>query len=166
MKKVIAAVLCLAVLFTLSVSAFAVGDSVQGDGTQHKVIMRRGIGVSGFSSGNSTTVVEDGETIIAKADPNEGTFNNWSVYKADGTPATEGTDYTLADGTKLTDTQVSVIAKTDIILCANYNGVKTDPQPEGSSNTSPKTADMSVAYVVVMLAAAAAFMGAKKVYSK
>ncbi len=166
MKKVIAVVLCLAVLFTLSVSAFAVESSVQGDGTQHRVIMRRGIGVSGFDAGNSTTVIDDGDKIIAKADPNEGTFNGWSVYKADGTPATEGTDYTLADGTKLTDTQVSVIAKTDIILCADYNGVKTDPQPEGSSNTSPKTADMSVAYVVVMLAAAAAFMGAKKVYSK
>ena len=81
MKKVIAVVLCLAVLFTLSVSAFAVESSVQGDGTQHRVIMRRGIGVSGFSAGNSTTVIDDGDTIAEYSFGEDGKIVTFSFEK-------------------------------------------------------------------------------------
>lgn len=165
MKKVIALVLCVAVLLTLSVSAFAAEKSASSE-VKHTVVMRRGVGVSGISANDSNTTVTEGDTIIAKPDPSEGTFDSWSVYKGDGTPAVEGVDYILTGGTSLSDSEVKIIAKSDIILAANYNGKTTDPGKIKKESGSPKTADMSVVFVVVMLASAAVAFGAKKVYSK
>lgn len=169
MKKVLALVLCVAFLFTLSVTALATEESATAE-TKYEIIMRRGIGVSGVTENDSTTLINEGDSVVAKFDPSYGTFNNWTIYKrgTDGkiVPAVEGVDYILEDGTLLTSEQIKVQAKGDLIICANYNGEKTDPGVASKEGASPKTGDMSVAYVVVMLAAAAIVFGAKKVYSK
>ncbi|MBR3144392.1 MAG: hypothetical protein IKF53_00675 [Clostridia bacterium] len=169
MKKVLALVLCVAFLFTLSVTALAKEKSATAK-TQYEIIMRKGIGVSGVTENDSTTLINEGDSIVAKFDPSYGTFNNWTIYKrgTDGktVPAVEGVDYILEDGTLLTSEQIKVQAKADLTICANYNGEKTDPGAASKKGTSDPTGDMSVAYVVVMLAAAAIVFGAKKVYSK
>ncbi len=166
MKKIIALVLCLAVVFSLSVSAFAKTSSPEAPIT---VIVREG---SGSIDGNKVT--EDkatstvtGKTISMSADDKYGKFNSWSVYLEDGTKATEGVNFKVVSGS-LTDKNVTIeFLSGNLIIAANYNGTITNPLTAGGKEVSPKTADMSMAFVAIMLAAGAAFaFSSKKVFSK
>ena len=65
---------------------------------------------------------------------------------------------------------MTVKAKASIIVCANYNGVKTNPVVESNADNSasaPQTGDMATAYIAVIMLAAVVFgFGVKKAYSK
>lgn len=154
MKKIISVVLCLALLLTLSVSAFA-AEASPGSDVKHDVQVKKG-----------TVVTQENNNVKVKPNPSEGKFDNWDIYKPDGTPAEEGKDFVFKNGTNRNSEEMEVELLGDVIICANYNGEKTDPGTSTKDDKSPQTSDMSVAFVVVMLAAAAVAFGAKKVYSK
>ena len=167
MKKVIAIVLSLAVIFTLSAVAFATTSSPVAK-TEAKVIVREA-GVEGHEAGKQFDIKVGEGFVKVSAIASKGTFNGWSIYKivnGNAVQATLGTDYEVTEGS-LSNPNMTVVPKTDIIICADYNGVKTAPGNFDEGGNSPKTADMSVAYAVIVMMAAAAFaVSAKKVFSK
>lgn len=169
MKKVIAVVLCVALLFTLSVTAFAKEVSPEPE-KNITIILRKGVGVEGITSADKPFSFKiDEATVTVKVDPNEGKFDGWNIYVDEGngkfSPAKQGEDYLIVKG-DLNAQELTVEALTNIVICANYNGVKTDPAVSGTSD-SPKTADMSVAVMFVAMVAAAGFVfTSKKVFSK
>ncbi len=159
MKKLFAIVLAVAMVLTLSVSAFAAVSP--GAKIYHKVTVINGIG--------STPVihtVEDGKSVEVVVDPSKGDFDDWKIYKEDGTVAKEGVDYTIVG--KLTDEKIVVTPKTDLIITGNYNGKGTDPLTGGESKPqAPQTGDFSMVYLTVIALAALGFAGvAKKQLSK
>lgn len=166
MKKIIALVLCVVLLSALSVVAFAAPASPVADKTA-KIIVRAA-DVDGHSADQTFEINVEGETVKVKASTNRGTFNGWSIYKiVNNQPvvAVEEVDFLIVKGDAQSN-ELEIKAKTDVIICANYNGQKTEPG-NFDNGGSPKTADMSVVYVVVaMMAAAAIVFSAKKVYSK
>lgn len=160
MKKVIAIVLALATVLCLSVTAFA-ADSPSGE-ISYKIATINGVGGKG-----QPVQKKQGETVTMSADGSKGTFNSWSVYKADGKAATKDVDYEIVKG-GLTEKEIEVKPKNDLIICGNYNGVYTDPLTGLAGNPiSPKTGDMMVALAaVMMLAAVAGIFVSKKQFSK
>ena len=171
MKKIIAVIVCIAVLCTLSVAAFAASPSGK---TKINVIIRKADGLEGVTKVDEKTVIEitnDGVTVKVQANSKYGTFNNWSIYKPDSSAkgysaAVAGTDYDIVEGS-LTTSTLKVNVFSDVIICANYNGATTDPLSASSQGSAPLTADMSVVCAaIVMLAAAGMVMSAKKVFSK
>ncbi len=193
MKKLIAFVLCIAVICTLSVTAFA-AESPSAS-AKVSVTLRKADSVAPTEKSDVSYTVDNGTVITVKANPDYGTFNSWSIYKeqpaATGTSAkannsgvitlsvinlatttkvTEavaGTDYKIVSGS-LTSAEMKVEVYTDVIICGNYNNVVTDPLIKSdSSATSPETGDFAVASAaIVMLVAAAVVFGAKKQFSK
>lgn len=119
MKKIFAIILCVLVMCSICVPAFAdnikspVGEKV------HEVTIRNGTGF--------VTEVKDGDKVTIKFDPDMGNFDNWSIYlDYDNSKAVEGRDYIVVSGSLTSDT-LTIIPKTDLIICGNYNGKITDP---------------------------------------
>ena len=83
--------------------------------------------------------------------------------------AVQGTDYEIVKGS-LTTEEMTIKLNTSVIVCGNYDNVKTDPNVSSTadgSDSAPSTGDMTVAYALVVMLAVAAFgFGVKKVYSK
>ncbi len=156
MKKILAVVLCVVVLFSLSMTAFAV-DSPSGE-TVHNVTVITKPGNNG-----STTTHKKGEIIKVSADPTAGKFDSWTVYKKDGSKAVEGVDYKYVEGgSKITPATLEIYS--DLIVCANYDGKITDPiTTQQKDDESPQTGDIAtVAMMITLLASAAVCFAAKK----
>lgn len=188
MKKIIALVLSIVMICCFSVTAFA-ADSPS---ATEKVIatVRKADVVDPAGKADIEYTLDKGATLTVKANSKYGTFNSWSVYKVDAADAitgmitlsavknlastktvdaVAGTDYEIVKGS-LTSTEMTIKLNTTVIVCGNYNNVKTDPNvvsgADGSAS-APQTGDMTVVYAVVIMLAAAAFtFGVKKVYSK
>ena len=122
-----------------------------------------------------------------------GKFNSWSVYVIDevigtskatsggisaasvinlavtskASKATEGVDYTIVSGSLKNKTaKIKLLTNKKIAVCGNYAGSITDPLLT-SSQKSPKSGDLNVMYIaIVMLAAGAVLFGAKRQLSK
>lgn len=192
MKKIIALVLSIVMICCFSVTAFAAESP---SATEKVTVTVRKADLSDPTGKVDTEYTFDaGTTITVKADSKYGTFNSWSVYKEETatgvstTPkseivtlsvvkalaatktvdAVQGTDYEIVKGS-LTSSEMTIKVNTSVIVCGNYDNVKTDPNVASGdgSSSSPQTGDMTVLYAVIVMLAVAAFgFGVKKVYSK
>lgn len=188
MKKIIALVLSIVLICSLSVTAFA----AQSPSATEKVTftVRKADVVDPAGKVDTEYTLDAGTVITVKANSKYGTFNSWSIYKeAADTPATgmvtlsavktlatakyveaaAGTDYEIVKGS-LTSSELTIKVNSALVVCGNYDNVKTDPSAlsnaDGSAN-APATSDMTAIYAVVIMLAVAAFaFGVKKVYSK
>jgi hypothetical protein len=155
MKKILAVLLAAMLLCTLSVTAFA-ADSPAGTEVNKVTI------VGGKDAAPVDKEVTVGQAVELKAATDKGTFDGWKIYKADGTEAKAGVDYTLAEGAKLTDSALKVIPLSSIIITGNYAGVVTPVKP-GDKPVSPPTGDAAVmALAAVMVLALCGAVVAKK----
>lgn len=168
MKKIIAVILCVLSICALSVTAFAAESSPVAP-TKVSVILRKGVGTQGIEKADVTYTPDANAVVSVKAaEGTYGTFKSWSIYKHDGTPAVANTDYQIVSGTAQSK-EISIKLLSDVIICANYGNVITNPlsSSSGTTSTSPATGDVAVMYAaVVMLACAAVIFGTKKVLSK
>ena len=167
MKKLIAIVLSIVMIFALSVTAFA-ADSPTATSKITITIRKALVADQEYKADVEYTV--DGEKVfVFKADTKYGKFDNWTFYSEDGKALTEGTDYEIVAGS-LNASEISIKFKKSVVVCANYDNVKTDPalpsSGDGSAN-APQTGDATATYAVVIMLGIVAFaFGAKKVYSK
>lgn len=195
MKKIIALVLSIVMICCLSVTAFA----AESPSATEKVTftVRKAEVVDPAGKVDTEYTLDAGATITVKADSKYGTFNSWSIYKEEAkvegvsapvnsgvvtlsavktlaattkmVDAVAGTDYEIVKGS-LTASELTIKVKTAVVICGNYNNVKTDPVAASNADNSasaPQTGDMTVVYgVIVMLAVVAFGFGVKKVYSK
>lgn len=194
MKKLIALVLSIVMICCFSITAFAAASPEAGEKTTI-TIRKADIVEPADQKADNEYTIEVGTTITLKANSKYGTFKDWSIYKEETATgvsapvnngittlsvvknlaatkfvdATAGTDYEIVKGT-LTSEEITIKVNASIVICANYDDVKTDPSLPSSgdgSSDSPATGNMAVAYImVVMLAVAALGFGVKKVYSK
>lgn len=158
MKKVLAVILTVVLVMSLSVTAFA-ADSATG-------VSYYGVyTINGNGAATKSENVPVGESITMTADEGKGDFDKWIIYKADGSIAVEGVDYTIEGA--LTDKSVKITPKANIIITGNYNGVKTEFVVNNGEPESPKTGDTTVATLaVVMLVTLAGACVAKKQLAK
>lgn len=168
MKKIIALVLSLILVCCCSVTAFAAESPVADE--KVTVVVRKADYVDFDGKSDVKYTVEKDKLITVQDDSEYGKFNSWTVYKADGSAeAVEGVDFEVVSGS-FTEQKMTVKAKASIIVCANYNGVKTNPVVESNADNSasaPQTGDMATAYIAVIMLAAVVFgFGVKKAYSK
>ncbi len=186
MKKLIALVLSIVMICCFSVTAFAADSPTA---TEKVTVTVRKAAVDGHVVDTEYTF-DAGAALTVKADAKYGKFNNWSVYKVTETQATtgmvtlsvvknlaavktadavEGTDYEIITGS-LTSTEMTIKMNTSVIVCGNYNNLKTDPNAASNvdgSPSAPQTSDLTVVYVAIVALAVVAFgFGIKKVYSK
>lgn len=166
MKKIIALLLSVLMICCLSVTAFAAESPTA---TEKVVItFRKSTATAPVQSADVQYTVDKGYEITVKADAKYGTFTDWSIYRADATAATAD-DYEIVSGS-LTTSEMTVKVNATLIICANYDNVKTNPLEAGStdkSDAAPKTADVTgVYFAVIMLSVMALGFSAKKVYSK
>lgn len=188
MKKTIAIVLSLVMICCFSFTAFA----AESPSATEKVTLtvRKGDVVDPVGTVDTEYTLDAGTVITVKANAKYGTFNSWSIYKeASTTPSTgmitlsavkllantntveavEGTDYEILEGS-LTSSELTVKLNSAVIICGNYDNVKTDPNTSSNADGSadaPATSDMTVAYaMIVMLSVVVFAFGVKKVYSK
>lgn len=168
MKRIIAVILCVVAICALSVTAFAAEQSPVAP-AKVSIILRKGVGTQGIEKSDVTYTQDENSVVSVKADESAyGTFKSWSVYKKDGAAAVANTDYQIVTGTAESK-EISIKVLADIIICANYGDVITDPLSASTvtTPTSPVTGDVVVMYAaIVMLASAAVIFGAKKVLSK
>ena len=194
MKKLIALVLSVVMICCFSVTAFAAPSPEASEKTTITIRKADVVEPAGQVEDTEYTI-DAGATITLKADSKYGTFKDWSIYKeetatglsapanngvmtlsvvknlatAKYVDAVAGTDYEIVKGS-LTTSEITIKVNSAIVVCANYDNVKTDPalpSSGDSSSDSPATGDMTVAYVLVAMLAVAAFgFGVKKVYSK
>lgn len=194
MKKVLAIVLCVCLVFALSVSAMAL------ESPQNNVIFRKCTAEKDGTTVPEDTFIEVAEdgTVTAKANEAKyGTFNSWSIYvisDVTGTSAATSTGVSAASVLELAVTQKATVAKEGVdytvvsgnlksqtlvikpinrlAICGNYSGTITDPLsassvPGTKSDKSGRWGDLNVMYVaIVMLAAGAVLFGAKRQLSK
>lgn len=194
MKKIIALVLSVVMICCFSVTAFAAESPSATE--KVTVTVRKADVVSPTGKVDTEYTLDAGTTLTVKANSKYGTFNSWSVYKEETVTgvsapvnsdvitlsvvknlatttktvdAIQGTDYEIVKGS-LTSTEMTIKLNTAVIVCGNYDNIKTDPNvASGADNSAsaPQTSDMTVAYIAVVMLAVAAFgFGAKKVYSK
>lgn len=192
MKKIIALILAIACVLTLSVTAFAASPSAKpvikvtlaGAGTIADRHDNTDSGTVSKDTAHKTvtvTVDEDGH-VIAHADKEAGKFNGWKIYKAattgtgkvalavnsvaaiSHTIATPDVDYIIVSGS-LTSETIIIEPLTDLIITANYNDVVTDPATgKPADDKSPATGDMLLVYAsVAMLAVFSVAFAAKKI---
>ncbi len=147
MKKLLVVFIAVLMLFAISVPAFAAENSPIASGS-HIVIV-----INGINAIPQRYVVVNGDTVTVKVDPTKGTFDNWTIYKPDGTVAKVNEDFIIISGTTESDEMI-VQPKTDLIICGNYNGLITDPLT-GKEKESPKTGG-SVVWVLASVMTAAA----------
>lgn len=156
MKKVFAILLAAVLVMALSVTAFAAGVSPEGV-SYYKVYI-----IDGNGAKTQIEKVPVGEEITLEADPDKGDFDEWKIYKADGSIAVEGKDYEIVSGS-LTSSTITIIPKANLIITANYNGEETDFEIDNGEVTSPQTGDVAVyALCSVMVLALAGAAVAKK----
>ncbi len=195
MKKIIALILSIVMICCFSVTAFAAESPTASE--KVTVTVRKADIVDPAGKVDTEYTFDAGTTITVKANSKYGTFNSWSVYKEEATvegvsapvnsgivtlsavkalaattkmvEAKAGTDYEIVKGS-LTSSEMTIKLNTAVIVCGNYDNVKTDPAASSSaddSDSAPQTGDMTAVYaVVVMLAVVAFTFGVKKVYSK
>ena len=156
MKKVFAILLAAVLVMALSVTAFAAGSSPEGV-SYYKVHI-----IDGNGSKTQTEKVPVGEEITLKADPDKGDFDEWKIFKADGSIAVAGKDYKVVSGS-LTKSPLVIIPMANLIITANYDGEETDFEIDNGEVTSPQTGDVAVyALCSVMVLALAGAVVAKK----
>ncbi len=176
MKKVFTILLSLLLLASLTVPVFAQA-SPEGDELYKVVFVKNAEDKTGYVYN-----VKEGGTLEFKADPNEGKFDGWNIYKMDGTPATVNVDYTVvrtaslaesdvlgayipADGETrvlgsymLTAEVIELKPLNNLIITANYNGIITEPVLSTGEDTAPETGDATI--VTLALVALVALCGA------
>lgn len=195
MKKIIALILSIVMICCFSVTAFAADSPTATE--KVTVTVRKADVIDPAGKVDTEYTLDAGSTITVKANAKYGTFNSWSVYKVESAvegvsapvssgvitlsavknlaattktvDAVVGTDYEIVKGS-LTTTEMTIKLNTTVIVCGNYDNVKTDPNVASGaddSDSAPQTGDMTALYaVVVMLGVAAFAFGVKKVYSK
>lgn len=195
MKKIIALVLSIVMVCCFSVTAFAAESPSATE--KLTVTVRKADAVDSAVKVDTEYTLDKGTTLTVKANSKYGTFNSWSVYKVEASvegvsapvntgvmtlsavknlatttktvEAVAGTDYEIVKGS-LTTTEMTIKLNTSVIVCGNYNNVKTDPNVASGaddSDSAPQTGDMTAVYAVVVMLAVVAFgFGVKKVYSK
>ena len=169
MKKIIALILSIVMICCCAVTAFA-AESPVADGKVTLEVKK--------AEGKEITVdtkytVSVGDVISLSSNSKYGTFNSWSVYKtveSKTVEAVEGVDYEIVKGSTTTGEISIKLLSTSVVVCANYDNVKTNPEAPSKADgsaSSPTTGDMTAVYAVVAMLGVAAFaFGAKKVYSK
>lgn len=167
MKKLIALVLSVVMICCFSVTAFA-ADSPEATEKVTVTIRKADTADQAFKA-DVTHTIDNGTVIELKADAKYGKFDGWTLYAADGKTLAAATDYEIVSGS-LTEGTITIKLNKSVIICANYDNVKTDPNASSNadgSDSAPSTGDMTVAYALVVMLAVAAFgFGVKKVYSK
>lgn len=196
MKKIIALVLSIVMICCFSVTAFA-AESPSATEKVTVTVRKASVDASAGKVDVAYTV-DNGTSITVKADSTYGTtFNGWSIYKEVATvegvsntvnssvvtlsavknlavstkfvEAVQGTDYEIISGS-LTSNELTIKLNTSVVVCGNYDSVKTDPAVSSGADNSasaPQTGDMVAAYIAVAMLAVVAFgFGVKKVYSK
>lgn len=164
MKKAIAILLTMVLVFGLAVPVFA-AKSPNGQ-EYHQVVIIQGNAhkqdnVAPEQAENITfTTVVSGNTIKVTADPAMGEFNGWTIYKADGTVAVEGVDYKVLGAASLTDSEIEIIPLATIVIAANYNDETTETiiVEENDEDEAPETGDNTI--VVLSAVAVIALCGA------
>ncbi len=120
MKKFIALLLSILLLVSFSVTAFA----------SKSPVAKPVFNVTIINGANADPVVstQDGtDNLIIESKPENGKFDEWVIYKADGvTIAIEGVDYKVVEGS-LTDDKLVITPLVELVICGNYNGVVTKP---------------------------------------
>lgn len=171
MKKALAILLTLVLVFGLAVPVFA-AKSPNGqeyfkvvivDGNDHKDAPQ-----NSDKHENITyhTVVKD-KTIVVKANPEKGQFNSWNIYKADGTLAVEGVDYRILGAFSLTDSEIEIIPLATIVIAANYNDEITETIIVNDEDEAPSTGDNTVVVLsAVALIALCGVLVSKKQLAK
>lgn len=171
MKKIIALILSIVILCSLSVTAFAAESPVAEEivsfvAKKAKIVS---IEVAGDDA-TEDTEVEDikldveysfrkGTKVGVTADSSYGTFKSWSIYKVEEAitttsvskgfglfalnaatnltattkyvEAVEGVDYEIVEGS-LTEDSLTVMSYSEIVICGNYNKIKTNPSKSSS----------------------------------
>ncbi len=195
MKKIVALIMAIILVCCCSVTAFAAESPVATE--KVTVTLRKASSVAPTEKYDVEYTVDNGAVITVKASEAYGTFNSWSIYKVNATvegtssntsdsgivtlsvlnlatttktsDAVAGTDYEIVSGS-LTSKEMTVKVKTSVIICGNYNNVKTDPLSNSNADDSasaPATNDITAVYAVIVMLAVVAFgFGVKKVYSK
>lgn len=172
MKKLIALILSMVMVCCFCVTAFAAESPTASEKITITVV--KGDLVQPVGKPDVEYTVDKGGNVIVKQNDKYGKFNDWTVYKVPtdgGKPvvAVAGVDYEIIKG-GLKESELTIKAKTTLIVCGNYNGVVTDPLSKSNADNSanaPQTGDMTAVYVMFAMLAVAAFgFGVKKVYSK
>ncbi len=196
MKKLIALILSVVMVCCFAVTAFAAESPVAEEKATITVRKADVIEPTGKTVDTEYTV-EAGTIITVSANEKYGTFKDWNIYKEVATvagvsapvnsgvitlsavknlaattkfvDAVAGTDYEIIKGS-LTTKELTIKLNSSVVICANYDSVKTDPAAPSKvdgSGSAPQTGDMTAVYAVVIMLAVVAFgFGAKKVYSK
>lgn len=187
MKKIIALVLSIVMICCFSVTAFAADSPTATE--KVTVTVRKADVVDPAGKVDTAYTLDAGTTLTVKANSKYGTFKDWSIYKETASTTTgmitlsvvnlaattkyvdavSGTDYEIVKGS-LTSTEMTIKLNTSVIVCGNYDNVKTDPGAVSggdSSDSAPQTGDMTALYAIVVMLGLVAFgFGVKKVYSK
>ena len=174
MKKIIALLLTITLLFTLSLTAFAAQSPVGKE--QITVVLRKGDGLKGALEPDVKYTLDGGAEVSVVANEKDyGEFKSWSIYKVVGDGKTElaksPEDYEIIKGGANLH-ELTILAHTDLIICANYDDKITDPLSQSSTSgtgtdESPQTGDEVALYAVIaMLAASLVLFGFKKQFVK
>ena len=158
MKKIVAIAVSLVMLLGLSVTAFAATSP--GGTTYHRVVLVMNDTDKPTVTNAPYTVEKEADalTFTAKKSADTDVFLGWAIYNSDGTMAIAGTDYTLQTAaatvdfegkTLLTDTTITLIPKTDLIVAANWNSKLTGIKSalEAFKDKSDKTGDTAAAVI-------------------
>ena len=191
MKKLIALVLSIVMVCCFSVTAFAADSPSATEKVTFTV--RKADVVDPAGKVDTEYTLDAGTTITVKANSKYGTFKDWSIYKettATGVSApvnngimtlsavktlaatkfvdaVAGTDYEIVKGSLTTD-ELTIKVNASVVICANYDNVKTDPALPSSgdnSSDSPATGDMTAVYVMVVMLAVAVFAAFNAVFA-
>lgn len=161
MKKIFAILLCVIALFTLAAPAMA-ASSPTGDQLCNVIV------ITNPGVRNPAKSYKVGSTIFAEYDPSVGDFDNWTIYRFDGSLAQEGVDYKYLTGDSKLN-KISIQVNGDLIVCANYNKQVTDPIT-GQANKQPDSPQtgysLALCFSLVMLGVAAVVVSAKKLTVK
>lgn len=145
MKKVLAVIMAVLLLFVFSISAFAVPSS---SGEE-----KFSIKITDYSTGKAVTYTKDlvkGETFEIKAADSKYPFIEHIIYKGDGeTVSVSGVDYELVSGT-LKDKTIIIKPMADIVIVDKY-----DCEP-GKGNEGEKSPEMGFPLMAVFTVAALA----------
>ncbi len=172
MKKALAILLTLVLVFGLAVPVFA-AKSPNGQ-EYHKVIIIQGNGHKNDDGSTNDkhenithTTIVDGNKVKVKSNSAMGKFNGWTIYKADGTLAVEGVDYRVLGAFSLTDSEIEIIPLTTIVIAANYNDEVTQTIIVNDEEEAPPTGDSTVVVLsAVALIALCGVLVSKKQLAK
>ncbi len=158
MKKMLALLLSVVLVFALAVPALAVESP--GGKEVNKVHV-----VNGNGAKPEVNVSEKGDSLEIKADESKGDFDEWIIYLKDGkTKAVLGEHYTIVGNGSLEDPIIEIVPIVDLIIIGNYNGEETEFEvTQNGEVTSPQTGDTAVVFLsAVMVLALAGMVVLKK----